>query len=309
MSNDIGSIKKKHIKNFGAGKELFLLSLPGILLFVIFNYIPMFGLVIAFKDFRYDLGFFGSKWIGLKNFEFLFHTEYAFRITRNTIVMNSIFITTGMIIQLSFALLLYELTRKAVKVYQTIMFFPYFLSWVVISYVFYGIFDMTSGLANNILKSFGMESIYWYNEPKYWPVLLTLAVIWKGAGYGSIIYYTALMGIDSGYYEAATLDGATRLQQVWYISIPFLKPVIATLLIVSIGTIFRADFGVFYQLPLNSAALYSVTDVIDTFVYRNAFADIGMGSAAGFYQSVVGFALVLISNKIIKIVSPENAIF
>lgn len=299
----------KQYKAFKANRELFLISLPGLLLILLFAYIPMFGIIIAFKDFKYDLGFIGSKWIGFKNFEFLFSTEYAFRITRNTICMNLLFISIGLLIQVSFALVLNEMSRKAVKLYQTIMFFPYFLSWVVVSFIFLGLFDMNSGLVNNILSSIGVEGVFWYNEPRYWPVLLTIAYIWKSTGYGAIIYYTALMGIEPQYYEAAELDGATKPQQLRYISIPFLKPLITIMLILAIGGIFRADFGLFYQMTLDSAALYPVTDVIDTFVYRNAFADIGMGTAAGLYQSVVGLLLVLLSNKIVKSLNPEYALF
>ncbi len=297
--------RKKSDMNWG----LFFLSLPGLLFILLFIYVPMFGIIIAFKDFRYDLGFFGSPWVGFKNFEFLFSTEYAFRITRNTLFMNALFISTGLFFQVVFALMLSEMTRRSVKVYQTVMFFPHFLSWVVISYIFVGLFDMDSGLINSILKSIGQEGVFWYNEPKYWPWLLTLANIWKGAGYGAIVYYTALMGIDPEYYEASELDGATRLQQIRHISLPFLKPIVIIMLILAIASIFRADFGMFFQLTLDSPSLYPVTDVIDTFVYRNAFGDIGMGTAAGLFQSVVGLILVLTTNWIVRKVSYENSLF
>jgi len=305
----VSSFVKKQVKDFVKNKDLFFLSLPGLLLIIVFAYLPMFGLIIAFKDFRYDLGFIGSPWVGLKNFEFLFKTQFAWRITKNTLVNNFLFYSIGLVVQVGFALILYELTRKAVKLYQTVMFFPHFLSWVVVSYVVIGILDMDSGFANGILKALGMEPIFWYNEPKYWTVILVLSYLWKTTGYWAVIYYAALLGIDNQYYEAAALDGATRLQQIRHISIPFLIPLICIVLILNIGQIFRADFGLFYQVTRNSSALYKVTDVIDTFVYRNAFLDIGMGAATGFYQSVVGLILVLAANKAVKMINSENALF
>lgn len=301
----------QEIKYFGKNKELFFLSLPGVLFIFIFCYIPMVGLMIAFKDFRYDLGFWGSKWVGFANFKFFLTSDTFLRVTRNTVVFNLFFIFFTLVVAVVFALILNELSPKLVKMYQTIMFFPYFLSWVVVGYIFTAFFDMDMGLINTVLKGFGIEPVFWYNEPGYWPVLLLIANIWKGAGYSAIIYYTALIGIDREYYEAAELDGASKLQQIWNISIPFILPLIIIMLLLSIGKIFNADFGMFFQLTKDSSALYSTTDVIDTYIYRalTKTSDISMASAAGFYQSVIGFIMVFISNALVKKLSAENSLF
>lgn len=304
--NKTGTIKK--IFKY---KELLVLAFPGMLLVFIFSYIPMYGLILPFKNFKYDLGFFKSPWCGLENFKFLFLSDNAWKVTRNTVFLNFIFIITLLMVSLSFALILNELSKKSVKLYQTAMFFPYFLSWVVISYVFLAMFDMEHGLMNKIMEITGHEAVLWYNEPKYWPVLLTIANTWKSAGYYCIIYYTGLMGIDRGYYEAAELDGAGKLQQVRMISIPLLRPLITLLVLLQVGKIFYGNFDMFYNVTRDAAALYPATDVIDTFVYRSLskIGDVGMASAAGIYQSVVGFVIVVASNYVIKRLEPENSIF
>ena len=301
----------QEIKYFGKNKELFFLSLPGVIFIFIFCYIPMAGLVIAFKDFRYDLGFWRSKWVGFDNFKFFLTSDTFLRVTRNTVAFNLLFIFGTLAVSVVFALILNELSSRHVKIYQTIMFFPYFLSWVVVGYIFMALLDMDKGFFNTVLKGFGIEPIFWYNEPGYWPVLLMFANIWKGAGYFAIIYYTALIGINQEYYEAAELDGASKLQQIRNISIPLILPLVIIMLLLSIGKIFNADFGMFFQLTKDSAALYPTTDVIDTYVYRalTKTADISMASAAGFYQSLVGFIMVLISNALVKKLSSENSLF
>ena len=296
---------------FKFNKELLFLTIPGLLLIIIFNYIPMFGLQVAFKNYTYDKGIWGSEWIGFKNFEFFFTSQDAFRITRNTILYNAAFIITGTVAALVVALILNELSRKSVKIFQTAFLTPYFLSWVVISFVLYAFLSTDRGVLNSFITFLGGNRISWYNEPGVWPPILIISSLWKGVGYSSIIYYTGLMGIDTTYYEAAQIDGASKLQRIRYISIPGLRTLITLIIILSIGKIFYSDFGLFYFLPRDSGILYKTIDVIDLFVYRalRKTGDIGMASAAGAYQSFVGFILVLITNKIVKKIDESSSLF
>lgn len=292
--------------------------LPGTIWLLLFAYLPMFGTVIAFKNFRYDPnGFFASilnsDWVGLENFKFLFTTNDAWIITRNTILYNLVFIVLGLILAVFVAIVLSELANKRLsKIYQTGMLFPHFLSWVVVSYFVFTFLSVDRGLVNNILVWFGVEDpISWYNEAKYWPFIIVLTSMWKGIGYGSIVYLAAIVGIDKNYYEAAMIDGANKWQQIRNITIPMITPLIVILTILNIGRIFSADFGLFYQVPRDSGTLYSVTNVIDTYVYRGltTMGDISMSTAAGLYQSVVGFTLVMLTNYLVKKVEKEYALF
>jgi putative aldouronate transport system permease protein len=301
-------IKKNRINHSG---QLLLLSIPALLYFTIFNYLPMFGIILAFKSYSYNLGILGSEWIGLKNFEFFFTSQDAWRITRNTVGYGGLFIITGIIASVAIAILLFEIKKKiAIKSYQTIMILPHFLSWVIVSYFTYTLFQPEMGILNQILIAFDAKGIDWYSEPKYWPYILPIVNMWKTVGMNCIIYYAALMGIDSELFEAAKLDGATKVQQIFNISIPSLIPVITILFIMSIGNIFRGDFGLFYQIPRNMGALYPTTDIIDTYVYRGLrTGDIGITSAVGLFQSIVGLALVVGTNAIVKRFNPENSMF
>lgn len=304
---------KKLLRN----KGLLLLVLPGTVWFLIFAYLPMFGSVLAFKDFRIHRdGFFASvlnsKWMGFKNFEYLFTTNDAYIITRNTILYNLAMIILGLVISVTFAIILSELVnKKMAKIYQTGMFLPHFLSWVIISYFAFTFLSTDKGTLNHIISYFGGEPIMWYTEQKYWPFILIFVGIWKGVGYNSVIYLASITGIDKSYYEAAVIDGATKWKQIRYITIPLLKPLMIILTILAIGGIFRSDFGLFYQLPKDSGALYPVTNVIDTFVYRGLInmGDIGMSTAAGLYQSMVGLILILITNYIVRKIEKDHAIF
>ncbi|GIO93869.1 MULTISPECIES: ABC transporter permease [Paenibacillus] len=304
---------KKVIRN----RFMLLMILPGTIWFLIFAYLPMFGTVLAFKDFRISPdGFFASvlnsEWVGFKNFEYLFTTNDAYIITRNTILYNLAFIILGLVIAVGFAIMLSELVNKrTAKVYQTGMFLPHFLSWVIISYFAFTFLSVDKGTLNQIITYFGGEPISWYSEAKYWPFILVFVGIWKGVGYNSVIYLAAITGIDKSYYEAAVIDGASKWKQVRYITIPLLKPLMIILTILAIGGIFRSDFGLFYQLPKDSGALYPVTNVIDTFVYRGLMnmGDIGMSTAAGLYQSFVGLILILVANYIVRKIEKDHAIF
>lgn len=294
-----------------------LMVLPGAIWLLLFAYLPMFGNVIAFKKFRIDPdGFFASiinsEWIGWDNFKYLFSTDNAFIITRNTIGYNLIFIVLGVVTAVTTAIVLSELAnKKLAKFYQTGMLFPHFLSWVIVSYFVFTFLSPDRGLLNNILGWFGVDAISWYSEPQYWPYILVVMSMWKGIGYGSIVYLASIAGIDRTYYEAAMIDGATKWQQVKHVTLPMLKPLIIILLIMDVGKIFNSDFGLFFQVPRDAGALYDVTNTIDTFVYRGlmSLGDIGMSTAAGLYQSAVGFVLVMITNYIVRKVDEESALF
>ncbi len=307
MANKI----RKEIGYFKKNYELFLLSLPGILIIFTFCYIPMFGIIVAFKDFNFSKGILGSDWVWFDNFRFLLSSQYLVNITRNTILYNLGFIVIGTSFSIIFALLLNEVSRKSVKIFQTAFLAPYFLSWVIVSYVLYALLDINFGVINNIVTGFGGKPISFYSESAYWPYILSITYLWKSIGYTGIMYYTALIGIDSTYYEAARIDGATKIQQIRHISLPMLKPLVILLTLLAIGRIFYSDFGLFYFIPMNTGVLFKVTNTIDTYVYRalKTTGDIGMASAAGLYQSVIGFILVLTANRIVKKVDPENSIF
>lgn len=288
-----------------------LLTLPAVILLLVFNYIPMAGLILAFKDYRFDLGVFKSPWVGLQNFTFFFTSEDAWRITSNTLTLNFMFIGAGIIFSVVFALLLFEIKNKyMVKFYQTAIILPNFISWVVVGYMSYIILNPTMGVLNSILQVFGIAPIDWYANPGYWPGILLIAYLWKSVGINSVIYFAALMGIDMEYYEAADLDGATKLQKTLYISLPFIKPTIIIMFILALGGIFRSDFGLFYQLTRDIGKLYSTTDVIDTYIFRSlkTLGDVGMSSAVGLFQSVVGFITVVIANWIVKKIDNDSAI-
>ncbi len=289
-----------------------LMAAPGLLLLIVFSYLPMFGIIIAFKDYRAAQGIFDSAWIGFKNFEFLFRSPAIARITFNTIFLNALFIITGTVAAIALALMLNEVRFKlAARTYQTVVFFPYFISWVIVGYFSFAMLNSDSGLVNNVLRSLGMKEVAWYSSPQYWPTILTITNIWKGVGYGSVLYLAGMLGINQEYYEAAMLDGATKWQQIRYITLPFLVPIMAITTLLAIGRIFYADFGLFYYVTRDNSLLYSTTDVIDTYVFRalRVNADVGMAAATGLYQSFVGFVLVVFSNWLVKRVNPERALF
>ena len=307
---------KSIFKTFKENKELLFLTIPGTLWFLVFAYLPMFGIVLAFKNWRIHGGFLESliksEWVGLRNFKFLFGSSDAWLITKNTILYNITFIILGIVIPVTLAILLKELLNKKLsKFYQSAMFLPYFLSWVVVSYCLYTFLSPDKGYLNNIITSLGGDRISWYTEPKYWIFIIIFMSQWKGVGYGTVVYLASICGIDKSYFEAAMIDGANKFQQIKYITLPLLKPVLIIMFITAVGGIFRADFGLFYQLPKDSGALYSVTNVIDTYVYRGLInlGDIGMSSAAALYQSFVGLVLILVTNGIVRKVDEENAFF
>ncbi len=292
---------------------VFLMMAPALLYLLINNYLPLVGLVIAFKNVNFSTGIFQSPWCGLDNFKFLFTTTDAFTITRNTLLYNAAFIVVNTVMGVVIAILISEIrSKKAKTIYQSSVLLPFLMSYVIVSYIVFAFLSGDNGMVNNsILPALGMEPVNWYSEPKYWPIVIILVNCWKGVGYGTLIYIAAIAGIDSAYYEAAALDGATKMQQIKKITLPALMPSIITLTLLSIGRIFYSDFSLFYQVPMNSGMLYATTQTIDTYVYRGllTLGNVGMSSAAGFYQSCVGFILVVTSNLIVKKVSSENALF
>ena len=295
--------------------SLFTMLIPGLLHLILFGYLPMFGVIIAFKKINLSLGILKSPWVGLANFKFLFNTSDAWIITRNTVLYNVLFIGLGVVLHVFIAIGLNELKNKIVsKTCQTLMIMPHFLSMVIISYIAFAFFSNETGFLNHkILPMLGMEPVDWYLTPKPWPYILSIIHFWQGLGYGSIVYLASIAGIDKSLYEAAAIDGANKWKQITRITIPCLKPVIIIMLIMAVGKIFNADFGLFYQVPQNSGALYSTTSVINTYVFNmmksGSANSLGMSSAAAFYQSVVGFVLVVATNAIVHKIDPEKAMF
>ncbi|MDY3031048.1 MAG: ABC transporter permease subunit [Clostridia bacterium] len=291
------------------------MCMPGLIFFILFSYLPMFGIIIAFKQYRYDMGIWLSPWNGFTNFKFMFSSPDAWVITRNTIAYNLIFIVGGLLCNVGLAIGLSELRNKMFsKVSQTILLMPHFLSYVIVSFLVLAFLHVENGIINrSILPALGVNPISWYQTPKAWPWILVIVNFWKTTGYGSVVYLAGIAGIDTSLYEAARVDGATRWQQIRYVTIPALVPLMVVLTILNVGKIFNSDFGLFYQVPLNSGALYPTTNVISTYVYNMLMTagtgSVGMASAAALYQSVVGFILVMTTNLIVRKVSPDNALF
>lgn len=301
-------------RNFRRWIPVYLMMLPGLLYLFINNYIPMAGIVIAFKQVNFSTGIWNSPWVGMKNFEFLFKTDDAWIITRNTLCYNLAFIVINMVLGIFLAILITDIRNKsAKKLYQSAILVPFLMSIVIVSYITYAFLSSENGLINNsVLPLFGnTEGINWYMEKQYWPFILVIVNTWKGIGYGCLIYISSINGIDRSLYEAAALDGAGKLKQIRHITLPALKGTVITLTLLNIGRIFYADFGLFYQVPMNSGQIYDTTNVIDTYVYRALLqlGNTGMSAAAGVYQSIVGFILVLAANLIVRKISSENALF
>lgn len=304
--------KGPSIARTGRDLELLLIALPGVVLLLLFRYVPMGGLVIAFQRFRPIEGIFHSEWVGFANFRFLLSSPDLLRITRNTIVLNVVFIIVSTVVSLALSLLLFEIrSRSWIKFYQTVLFWPHFLSWVVVSYMLYAFLSMDFGIVNRVIERVGGQAILWYHEPRYWPGILTGVYTWKVLGFNCLIYYAGLLAVDGNLYEAAAIDGASKTAMTFRISLPSLAPVIVTLTTLKLGRMLYGDFGLFYVVTRNVSLLYKWTDVIDTYVYRALVTNpnIGVSSAVNLYQAVFGFALVMISREIVRRISPENTPF
>jgi len=293
--------------------SVYILMLPAILYLLVNNYLPMAGIIMAFKKINLSMGLLKSPWCGFENFKFLFTTNTILLITRNTVLYNVAFILLDTVIGVSVAIFLNEVRSKAAqRLYQSLMLISFLMSWVVVSYLVEAFLNVRTGfIVKTIFPALGIGQIYdFYMEPSFWPFILIFVHIWKSIGFTAIIYYSAIVGINEEFYEAAKIDGATKWQEIKTITLPCLKPTIVLLFILSMGKIFYSDFGLFYQVPKNSGMLYNVTQTIDTFVYNALMTqnNLGMSSAAGFYQSLVGFVLVILANWVIRKVDPESAL-
>lgn len=307
-------MRAKRLKKNGTHRTdnivLWMMAIPGIIMLLLFNYFPMVGLVIAFKNFVPIKGIFGSDWNGLDNFEFFFTSIDAMRTLRNTVAYSLMFIVVDVIFGLAVAIALYNLKSSlGRKVYNTIMILPRFLSMVLVGYIVYGLLA-TQGVVNTFLTNLGFDKIQFYNKPEYWPVILTITHIWASVGMGSIMYLSSLSSLDTNLVEAARIDGANQWDVIWNVYIPHLYPVVSVLIILAIGKIFNGDFGLFYQVPMDQGVLYPTTDIIPTYVYRGlAQGDFGPSAAVGLFQSVAGCIMVVLSNLVVKKISPENSLF
>ena len=302
-------------------KTLVLLTMaaPTAIWLLLLRYLPMGGIILAFKEYKVNprnpsfiSNLINSKWVGLNNFKFLFMTDDAKIMFRNTMLYNIVFIILGIIIPVAFAIMLNEVTKKFVaKAYQTMMFFPYFLSWVVVSYFLNAFIDGQYGMITAMQRAAGGEMTNWYTTLGPWPYIIVFANLWKNVGYTTVLYLSAITGIDSTQYEAAAIDGASKWQQIWYVTIPNLRTMICILFIMNVGKIFNADFGLFYSVPMNSGALFPVTQVIDTYVYRALMVTgrVDMSSAAGLLQNVLGFVCILTANNIVKKIDADSSMF
>lgn len=298
--------------NLKKSRTILLMLLPATLLVFVFSYLPMGGIVLAFKQFNYQKGIFGSPWVGFDNFRFFFLSGRAYEITRNTFLYNLAFLTVNTLLKLTFAIILSEIRARHFKKFaQSMMFFPTFISWVVVGSMFYNIFNYDHGVLNSVLGLFGIDPVDVYNAPEIWKYLLVFFKAWKDVGYGVVIYLSAIVSIDTELYEAAELDGANLFQRIRRITIPLLVPTMVLLVLLDIGQIFKGDFGLFYQLIGSNGKLFAATDIIDTYVFRALLqsSDVGMAAAAGLYQSVLCFIAIIATNTIVKKVKSDYALF
>ncbi len=303
---------KNLLYDFKKNRTLWIMVLPAIFLVILLMYIPMAGIILAFKDFKYNLGVFSSPWAGLENFRFFFISGTGLLVTRNTILYNLMNIITSQGLAIIIAIILSEMKGKYFKkISQSIIFLPYFISWIIVGVFVYNIFNYETGTLNTVLKSLGGKPLDLYSMPTAWIFIIAFFNSWKWVGYISVIYIASITNIDSECFEAADIDGANIFQKVIYITIPSIKPTIIIMLLLNISKILRGDFQMFYQIVGNNGQLFNATDVIDTFVFRSLVnsGDMSMSSAATFYQSVLCFVIIMVVNGIVKKLSPENALF
>jgi len=303
---------KLFLSNVARYKILLFMCFPAMLFFLVFSYAPMPGIYVAFVKFNYADGIFGSKFIGLDNFKFIFQSGTLALLLRNTILYNIVFILVGNIVNITVAILLNEVRlAKFRKISQSIMFLPYFISEVLVALIVYNLINYDFGFISNLVKGLGGTMPKVYSSPASWPFVITLVYIWKNTGYGSIVYFASIMGIEPEMFEAAKIDGANGFQRIRYITLPCLKPTFIILLLFALGGIIRGNFGLFYNLVGLNSMLYNTTDIIETYVYRSMMNNFNFSqsSAVGLFQSVVGFAIVMIVNKIVKKVEPDYALF
>lgn len=305
-----------HFKNFTLelkkNKALFIMILPAVILVLIFAYLPMAGLVLAFKNYRFDLGVFGSEWNGIENFRYLFSSGTGWLITKNTILYNLLNLITSQGLAILIAIFITEINAKVFKkVTQSIIFLPYFISWVIVGTFVFAIFNYETGLLNNIIKAFGGEAVNVYSMPGIWPIIICCFNSWKWCGYNSVIYIAAITGVDAETYEAAAIDGANIFQRIRFVTLPCIKPTVITMLLLQVGRILRGDFEMFYQIVGNNGQLFNATDVIDTYVFRSLLqnSNLGMTAAASFYQSMLCFIIIMIVNRVVQKIDKDYALF
>ena len=303
---------KRKSNKFVRCLPFYVMALPGLAYLICNNFMPLYGMLLAFKKLDVRKGIFGSDWVGLQNFEFLFSSNTAFKIIRNTIGYNLVFLIAGTCIAVALAILLNEVRLKGFKkFYQSMLLIPYLISWVLASYLAYAFLAQDVGLINSVLNFFGLPDVAWYTGKQYWPVILFIVYIWKNVGYMLIIYYSSIVSISADYFEAATIDGATKWQQIRFITLPLIKSTVVTMTILMLGRIANSDFGLFYQIPRNSGALYDTTQTIDVYVYNALMNnnDFGMSAAAAVFQSVVGFIFIMAANGVVRKISKRDALF
>jgi putative aldouronate transport system permease protein len=300
------------IKEIRKNYLLFIMLIPAIVYFIIFHYLPMAGVVLAFKNYNYVGGIFGSPWVGFNNFRFLFVSGTVWKITSNTILYNIAFITVSVFLQVTIAILISEVTQKWFrKLSQTFLFLPYFVSYVLLGAFVYNLFNYEHGTFNTIMGNFGLPKIDMYSTPGAWKYILMFFYQWKSIGYGTVIYLATITGISAEYYEAARIDGSNKWQEIRHITIPLLKPTIIIIVLFAIGHIMRGQFELFYQIVGDNGQLYEATDIIDTYVFRmlTKTFDIGIGAAVGLYQSTFGLVVILLVNWIVKKTHEDYALF
>ena len=311
--------KRSLLQRLYRDRMFLLMALPGILFLLVFAYLPMGGVLVAFKKMTFNqsnfvLNFLHSQWIGTKNFDFFFKSPDAFRVTRNTVLYNLMFIVSGLVASVFVAISASEIfSKRATKFYQSVMILPAFLSWVIVSYLLYSFLNPTYGFINTTLKSMGLGTVSWYQDQKFWPFIFLFLNLWKNVGLSSIYYFAAISGIDPEMYQSAQIDGATRWKQILHITIPCLRPTMIILTILSLGGIIRSDFGLFWVATLNlgKGSLFNIGSTIDTYIYSALInnGSISLAAASGLYQSIVGFIMIVGANFIVRRIDPEYAIF
>ena len=300
------------LAEFKKNKPLFVMILPAVVLTVVMAYLPMSGLILAFKNYRFDLGVFGSDWNGIENFRYLFESGTGWLITKNTIVYNLVNLITSQLLAILIAIFISEINKKFFKkISQSLIFLPYFISWVIVGTFVFAIFNYETGLLNSIIKALGGDPVNVYEMPGIWPVIIACFNSWKWCGYNSVIYIAAIVGVDAEIYEAASVDGANIFQRIRNITLPSIRATIITMLLLNVGRILRGDFEMFYQIVGQNGQLFNATDVIDTYVFRSLLqnSNLGMSAAASLYQSVLCFVIIIVVNRIVKKVDDSNALF
>lgn len=310
--NPVARFLESALREIRMNWGLMLMTLPAVIVVFIVCYMPMPGIILAFKDYKPGLGIWGSHWAGLKNFQFLFDSGIAWQIIRNTVFLNFLFIIAGNVCSLIMAVMMNEIYHKYIaKIFQSFLFFPHFVSWVLVGYFTFAFLNSDNGFVNSVFVQLKLAPVNWYAEPTYWIPILVFLSIWKGLGYFTIIYLAGMLGVNPEYFEAARIDGANKLQEIWYINLPFIRPLVIINVLLAIGRIFYANFDFIWNVTRDTGMLLSTTNVIDTFIYRSmaAIGNFNLAAAAGFFQAVAGFTLVLLSNWVVRKIDKEQSLF